>query len=99
MLAKQLFVEGRLFYLSRDGSKIFAAATGNNGATFEAGTASGLFAERFGSNNVGGGHPYSNYAVSADGQRFLVARSIARDTDSGPEPIVVVTNWAAGLKK
>ena len=87
------------FYVSPAGSKIFAVATRANGATFEAGTAGGLFEERFGSNNVGGGHPYSNYAVSADGQRFLIARSIARDTDSGPEPIVVVTNWAAGLKK
>jgi len=35
-----------------------------------------------------------NYAVSADGQRFLVARA----TDTAPTPITVVVNWPALLK-
>ena len=36
-----------------------------------------------------------NYAVSADGQRILVARA----TDAAPTPITVVVNWPALLNK
>jgi hypothetical protein len=35
-----------------------------------------------------------DYAVTADGQRFLVDAPIAAAT-----PITVVQNWTAGLKK
>jgi Tol biopolymer transport system component len=42
-------------------------------------------------------HPY---AVTADGQRFLVHRSIsATATNNAPPPITVVVNWTAGLEK
>jgi hypothetical protein len=92
--------DGReLFYLSGDGSKLVAVETRSSGATFEAGVARELFEERFGSFTSGGGHPYSNYAVSADGQRFLVARPVAREADNGPTPIAVVVNWTEGLRK
>jgi hypothetical protein len=46
-----------------------------------------------------GGIPLGNgyaYDVSADGQRILAA--VARDQKSS-EPITLVQNWAAGLKK
>ena len=36
------------------------------------------------------------YAVAADGQRFLIVRRVE---DAGPEALVVVLNWIAGLKK
>ncbi|UCF39500.1 MAG: hypothetical protein JSU96_04975 [Acidobacteriota bacterium] len=36
------------------------------------------------------------YAVTADGKRFLVLKD---SSDSTPAPIVVLTNWQAGLKK
>ena len=43
-----------------------------------------------------GAGPYHAFAVSADGQRFLIAQAIG-DT-SIPAPLVVVMNWAAALK-
>jgi dipeptidyl aminopeptidase/acylaminoacyl peptidase len=90
---------GELFYLGSNGTRLFAIDVNSGGPTFSAGMATNLFNERFGSNNAGGGHPYANYAVSADGQRFLVARPSARDLDSGPPSIAVVLNWQDGLKK
>jgi eukaryotic-like serine/threonine-protein kinase len=42
----------------------------------------------------GAGEDYT-YAASADGQRFLV-NSVVSDIS---QPIVVVLNWAAGLKR
>ena len=36
------------------------------------------------------------YDVSADGQRFLVNTRVGQPD---PEPITVVVNWVAGLKK
>jgi len=35
------------------------------------------------------------YAVTADGQRFLVLAPV----EATPSPITVVLNWTAGLKK
>jgi hypothetical protein len=36
------------------------------------------------------------YAVSADGRRFLIAKPLE---ENAAEPITVVLNWQAGLKK
>jgi Tol biopolymer transport system component len=46
------------------------------------------------------GGNYHIYAVSRDGQRFLIPRSAAA-TRAGavPEPIVVVVNWASTLER
>ena len=42
------------------------------------------------------GNPYqSNYAVTADGQRFLINTRI----EDAPSPINVILNWTALLKK
>jgi hypothetical protein len=35
------------------------------------------------------------YDVSADGQRFLIPNS----PDTNPEPLTLIQNWTAGLKK
>ena len=35
------------------------------------------------------------YDVSADGQRFLIPDS----PDTNPEPLTLIQNWTAGLKK
>lgn len=92
--------DGReLFYLAPNGARLFAVDVRANGASFDAGGATTLFDDRFGSNNSGGGHPYSNYAVSADGQRFLVTRPALRDQESGPPAIAVVVNWPDGLRR
>ena len=42
-------------------------------------------------------HPtFDQYAVTADGQRFLVLVPVG---DASSSPITVVLNWTAGLKK
>ena len=88
-----------LFYLGPDG-KLMAVEV-KAGATFETGAAKPLFdAHVRGWLGTGGGGPglsaRDNYAVSRDGQRFLI-NSL---TDvSAPSPITVVLNWTAELKK
>jgi hypothetical protein len=42
------------------------------------------------------GNPYrSNYAVSANGQRFLINTRI----EEAPSPVNIILNWTALLKK
>jgi eukaryotic-like serine/threonine-protein kinase len=77
-----------IFYLSLD-NKLMAAAVNGKGSSFEVGAVKPLFQTR--ATGVA-----DRYAVSADGQRFLI--------DTAPEhaasaPITIVLNWAAGLKK
>jgi Tol biopolymer transport system component len=84
--------DGReIFYLTRNLQQLVAVETNARGSVFEIGAARELFAENTAAFSSGGGHPYSNYAPSADGQRFLVARSANRD--NGPSAIAVVVNW------
>ncbi|HEV8588252.1 MAG TPA: protein kinase [Pyrinomonadaceae bacterium] len=61
------------------------------GATFEMGTPKPLF-----QTSVSSFESPNRYDVSADGQRFLVNSSI---NETSRTPIVVIVNWAAGLKK
>ena len=43
---------------------------------------------------------YHTYAVSPDGQRFLIPRPVSiPGAESASAPITVVLNWTAGLKK
>jgi serine/threonine protein kinase/Tol biopolymer transport system component len=43
---------------------------------------------------------YHTYAVSPDGQRFLIPRPVSTSAaEAASAPITVVLNWAAGLKK
>jgi len=37
-----------------------------------------------------------NYVATRDGRRFLIN---TQTTDVGPNPITIVLNWTAGLKK
>lgn len=39
----------------------------------------------------------NGYDVGLDGRRFLILAS--EDQTSGPSPIVVILNWAAGLRQ
>lgn len=44
--------------------------------------------------------PYNHYAVSADGQRFLITRTASSDPGGyGSSPITVTLNWPGLLKK
>jgi hypothetical protein len=43
---------------------------------------------------------YHTYAVSPDGQRFLIPRPVPTGgAESASAPITVVLNWTGGLKK
>jgi Tol biopolymer transport system component len=75
---------GELFYLSSSHNLMSVSVPGGN--AFDAGVPRVLFERRV----PVSGNPYrSNYAVTANGQRFLVNTRI----DDAPLPITVVLNW------
>ena len=68
-----------------------AAEVSANGSSFQVGRVQPLF----------GGMPqlgdiYREYDVATDGQRFLVAMQTEQPA---PEPLILVQNWTAGLKR
>ena len=74
-----------IFYISAD-NKLMAAAVNVRGANFEVGAVKPLFdARRAG--------PRYQYAVTADGQRFLINTP---PEQAASAPITVVVNWTAG---
>ncbi len=83
--------DGReLFYLAPAGALM--AVDIKAGATLRPGVPRRLF-----STTVAVEHPtFDQYAVTADGQRFLVLVPVG---DASSSPITVVLNWTAGLKK
>jgi len=78
-----------IFYLAPD-NKLMAAAVNGKGSSFEVGAVKPLFETRA----VAGLR--NRYAVSPDGQRFLI-NTVPEQAASAP--ITVVLNWTAGLKK
>jgi len=62
------------------------------GESFEVGAPVSLFEFRAGTLQV----IYAPYAVTADGQRFLINEVVDTETNA---PLTVVVNWAADLKK
>ena len=78
-----------LFYVAPDNKIIAAQVTGQTSG-FEVGAVKALFEMR-----PRTGQRYA-YDVTGDGQRFLV-NSVAND--STPEPLTLVVNWIAALKK
>jgi Tol biopolymer transport system component len=91
-----------LFYLSRD-RKLMAVDISAGGRAVEAGIPHPLFDLRipgtFVSTDVfapNANTPYP-YAVTRDGQRFLVSMDVSQLT--AETPITVTVNWMAGLKK
>jgi serine/threonine protein kinase/Tol biopolymer transport system component len=81
-----------LFFISAD-SKLMLVQVKSDGANFEAGTPQPLFEA-----HITAGPPIvgSNYAISKDGQRFLL-NVLAED--SSPDPAVFVQNWTTALKR
>ena len=77
-------------------AKLLAVDVKAKGRTFEAGSPRELFDTGY-VNLPAGGH-YHPYAVSPDGERFLVPRPPSIDVTSSP-PIVVVLNWVDGIGK
>lgn len=80
-----------LFYVSSD-KKMMAVDVKERGATLKTGEPKALFDVRVPSFN----EAVTQFAVTADGQKFLVAKSIAENTSI---PIAVVMNWTADLKR
>ena len=66
-----------------------AVAVRGDNSTIELGTPTALFQTRF-SNT-----PFP-YAVTADGQRFLINRPVQ---DTSDPPITLIVNWPEALKK
>ena len=97
--------DGReLFYMAQaSGGKMMAVDIRSSGSTFEAGSPRELFDSSYinlthtGTSIVAG--PYHAFAVSADGQRFLIPHPPSTDTASLTPPIAVVENWAARIAK
>ena len=75
-----------MFYFTPDNT-LMAAAVDGRGASFEAGEVKPLFETR----RTGA---RSQYAVSTDGQRFLINTA---SEQAASAPIAVVVNWTAGL--
>jgi Tol biopolymer transport system component len=92
--------DGReLFYMDTGaGVMIMAVDVTSSGSAFEAGTPRALFDSGFINQGEGGGRVYHPYAVSADGQRFLIPRPVASVTQDASPPIAVVLNWAEGVR-
>ena len=79
-----------LFYISADG-KLIAVPVTTDGATFSAGTSHALFDVEVPEPNP----PYpTDYAVTADGQRFLVNTVVDQPTHPA---LTVILNWQAAL--
>jgi eukaryotic-like serine/threonine-protein kinase len=83
-----------IFYLGAD-RKLMAVPIQVSGATFQAGAAAALF-ETPVRGSLQGWDNSNRYDVAPDGQRFLVNVPVE---GVASEPVVVILNWAAGLKK
>jgi eukaryotic-like serine/threonine-protein kinase len=89
-----------LFYMETNASprNVISVKVNPAGPTFEYGDPAVLFDSLYA--NSGHGSPYLAFAVSPDGQRFLIPRPAGRDDQgTASAPITVVLNWTAGLKK
>jgi Tol biopolymer transport system component len=83
--------DGReLFYYAADG-KLMAAPV-RTGESFETDAPVSLFEFRAGTVGV----TFTPYAVTADGQRFLINAVVETEPNA---PLTVVVNWAAGAKR
>lgn len=78
-----------LFYHAPDGKLMAVAVKG--GASFESGAPVALFEFRPGGNVI---TPY--YAVTRDGQRFLLSTIVETEPNA---PLTVVLNWTAEVKR
>lgn len=80
-----------LFYLSAD-HKLMSVEVKIDGPTFEHNPPTALFGTRVGGIDTPGNY----YAVTADGQRFILNSLVA---EAAYTPITVVLNWTADLKR
>ena len=84
-----------IFYLQD--SKLMAVAITASGSTFKAGEPRELFDSEVAYPNHS--TTLNLYAVSADGQRFLIPIAVSHKTRTASSPITVVLNWTSALKR
>jgi serine/threonine protein kinase len=87
-----------LFYLTRGGAKMASVKINTTGSALSFDPPVELF-DTGSSNLTHSGGTFLPYAVSPDGQRFLIPRSEANSPgDAATAPITVIFNWTATLK-
>jgi Tol biopolymer transport system component len=84
-----------LFYIANDG-KLMSVAVRSNGVKFDAEVPKALFDAGLPITVTGGTSNFDPYAVSADGQRFLIT---VRISDRTLVPITLLVNWPAVLNR
>jgi eukaryotic-like serine/threonine-protein kinase len=86
-----------LFYVEKSvGGKLMAVEIRTNGAGLQPPSPKALFDF----NSIGAlphSFIYHTYAVSADGQRFLIPSPASSSAEETASPVVVVLNWQSGL--
>jgi len=84
-----------LFYVSKAvGGKLMAVEIRTDGAIFQPSSPKALFDF----NSIGAlphSFVYHTYAVSADGQRFLIPNPASSSAEERASPVVVILNWTA----
>jgi Tol biopolymer transport system component len=86
-----------LFYVSGAPRRLMAVEVKTQGATFEASVPHALFdVAGFPGVAAGPNARSREFVASADGQKFLVA---LQPTGQASNPLTIVLNWTAGLKK
>ena len=97
--------DGReLFYLEgpspAEGGKLMAVDVSPGAASFERGAPRALFDSKYINYSHPPGGLFHAFAVSRDGQRFLIPRPLSAATYDGLSgvPVAVVINWSAALK-
>ena len=79
--------DGReLFYVSAD--RRLMTVPVSTTPTLEVGSSTPLFALK--------GRPWADFAVSADGKRFL---AVVPQAFAGEQPLTVIVNWADGMRR
>jgi hypothetical protein len=90
--------DGReLFFMDEiTSAKLLAVDVRGDATAIQFGSPKVLFASQ--AVSLGHTNVYHPYAVSRDGQRFLIPREAASATSRSPSSIAVVLNWDAALK-
>jgi Tol biopolymer transport system component len=87
-----------LFYMSATSlGKLMSVKVNPASLTFEYGDPTELFDSGY--VNFTHGLNYHTYAVSPDGQRFLIPRPVDTDDGTAPAPLTVVVNWTAAVTR
>ena len=83
-----------------EGGKLMAVDVSPGAASFERGAPRALFDSKYINYSHPPGGLFHAFAVSRDGQRFLIPRPLSAATYDGLSgvPVAVVINWSAALK-